>query len=153
MSNSYHERSRGYTLIEIVMLLVLLGILAAVAVPKYFDLQEQAQEQAAKAVIAEAQSRMNALFTQHLLSGGSCQRFLDKASDVGVAILLGQNGFEKQGALGTIPLAQGSMSAYFADNKIEPPTITFRVYFNDQYTEVNGYRDGKVYFPSCHATE
>ena len=42
--NASHCRrpAAGFTLIEIVMVLVLLGILAAVAVPKYFDLQEEA---------------------------------------------------------------------------------------------------------------
>ena len=36
------QSAQGFTLIEIVMVLVLLGILSAVAVPKYFDLQDEA---------------------------------------------------------------------------------------------------------------
>ncbi|MFR8958736.1 MAG: type IV pilin protein, partial [Sutterella wadsworthensis] len=44
MNNS----KRGFTLIEIVMVLVLLGILAAVAIPKYYDLKTKAEEQTAK---------------------------------------------------------------------------------------------------------
>lgn len=40
------SKAFGFTLIEIVMVLVLLGILSTVAVPKYFDLQEEAQAKA-----------------------------------------------------------------------------------------------------------
>lgn len=66
------KKQMGFTLIEIVMVLVLLGILSAVAVPKYFDLQEQALQNAAKATAAEFQSRLNARFASALLQQASC---------------------------------------------------------------------------------
>lgn len=48
---------RGFTLIEVVVVLILLGILAAFAVKYYIDLTEVARERALSAAIAELNGR------------------------------------------------------------------------------------------------
>lgn len=60
---------RGFTLLEIIAVIVIMSILAVVAVPKYFDLQDRARERAFGAGISEAVGRVNGYFAEQILSG------------------------------------------------------------------------------------
>ena len=42
---------RGFTLIEIIMVIVLLGIIAAIAIPKYIDLRTEASDATASGIV------------------------------------------------------------------------------------------------------
>jgi prepilin-type N-terminal cleavage/methylation domain-containing protein len=61
------RNQKGFTLIEIIAVLVLLGILAAVAVPRFFDLQDEAKKKNAEAAVAAAQSNLSMAYASNLL--------------------------------------------------------------------------------------
>lgn len=65
------EKRKGFTLIEITMVLVMLGILAAVATIKFLDMQTEAKTKTAQAAVASAQSAISMGFSQHLVNPSS----------------------------------------------------------------------------------
>jgi prepilin-type N-terminal cleavage/methylation domain-containing protein len=72
------REQRGFTLIEIIAVLVILGILAAVAVPKYQDLQTEAGVASAKAAVAAGQSMMTMAYSKLILQNNGTVPSLDE---------------------------------------------------------------------------
>lgn len=150
MSYSHFDRSRGFTLIEIVMVLVLLGILAAVAVPKYFDLQRQAQEKVAETIGQEYQARLNAYFAQKLLEGTSCRDIVgtdDAAAELAYKVVDEMYG-EMGGGIGTVGKTNG-VGIQLTDEVHAGSKFTIEVYFADSYDKAKDKYHPEIHLPLC----
>lgn len=65
------KSQKGFTLIEIIAVLVILGILAAVAVPKYMDLQKQAANKALDGAVSAGVSTVSMQYARLSLSNSA----------------------------------------------------------------------------------
>ena len=63
------RNEKGFTLIEIIAVLVILGILAAAAVPRYISMMDQSRINAAQTAIAEVKVQCSNFYASQMLAG------------------------------------------------------------------------------------
>lgn len=62
-------KQKGFTLIELIIVIVILGILAVTAAPKFIDIQSDARVSTLQGVKAAAETAMTAVYGKSLIAG------------------------------------------------------------------------------------
>jgi prepilin-type N-terminal cleavage/methylation domain-containing protein len=107
----------GFTLIELVAVVIILGILAAVIVPKYFDMTSKAQDAAYKGAITEGVARLNMAYSKYILD--TSVKPTDVTTTLGGASYLNLTG-------GKVSI--GDYQIGYSDPAGTPKTVTITLY-------------------------
>lgn len=141
---SARRRVRAFTFIEIMMVVVIIGILAAVVVPRFTGATEDARSAAAQASVVAVRASIAAFRSRAVLSGTSGYPTLTQLSTPGGVVEGGLPRNPYSGLSNVQLVSQGEAAAratrnessfgwnYYVNNSTSPPVAIF--YLNSSQT-------------------
>ncbi|QFI36476.1 type II secretion system protein [Moritella marina ATCC 15381] len=96
---SHHAKSKGFTLIELVIVIIVLGVLAATAVPKFINLRADSKAATLEAIRGSMESAMQLVYAKAAIEGKTTGEAEITINGVQVPIYNGYPAFATAGTL------------------------------------------------------
>jgi MSHA pilin protein MshA len=106
------KHQKGFTMIELIMVIVILGILAAVALPRFYDLQSDARVAKMQAALGSIKSAAAIAHSAALINNQTGATGSVTMEGVSVPLVLGYPDVNTTAASSGIVIAAGGLSDY-----------------------------------------
>jgi len=144
-----HKAARAFTLIEVLIVVVILGILAAVAIPKFASASDDAKTSAIQSTVAGVRSSIATFRTNAVIQGNAPYPSITQLTDGSVLKTnIPINSFTNVGSVQSVSLSQANSRAivnptlagwnYYVDNTSNPPVAIFYANTDNATTAPDG---------------